>query len=104
MCESQSTSRKPNRFGNDHQLLASVIIHGKGTDRTGLHDIAGAFDGLLNVLRISIDAADDDHVLQTTGNVKLAFKQKAKVPGSQKWTFAVSVKALNVRSVASLRW
>ena len=83
-----------NGFRNDDQLLATgfgfvtIRIHRERGDGTGLHDIAGVLHRGFDVLRVTIDAADDDHVLQASGNIQLPAVQETKVTGSQKRPFS----------------
>ena len=70
-------------LSNDNQLLPTLVIHRECSDRTGLHRIAGSLDRLLNVLRVAIDPADNDHVFDATGNVDLAIVQETEVAGPQ---------------------
>ncbi len=83
-------SALPNRFGNDHQMLAILQRHRERGHRTGLNRIAGHLDRLFDVLRISVHTADDNHVLQTAGNIQLAIMQEPKVTRTQKRPLAIS--------------
>src|SRR5436190_7623632 len=40
----------------------------------------------LNVLRIMVEAANDDNVLKSAGDIELAFVEKSRIAGTQKWT------------------
>ena len=53
---------QPHGFGDDDQLFPPVVLHRHRPDAAGLHHVAGLFDRFLDVLRVTVHAADDDHV------------------------------------------
>ena len=79
----------PLHFGHDDQSLATGHFHGKRRDGLRLNPLARTLDGQLDVLRIAIDAADDDHVLDAAGDEQLAIDQKPQIAGAKKWSFAI---------------
>ena len=51
---------------HNHQLLSAVLLNRKGRRRPGPQSIIGLLDRHLDVLRVLVDATDDDHVLDAT--------------------------------------
>src|SRR6185503_7064299 len=46
----------------------------------------------LYIVRVMIEAANDDQILQSTGDEELAFIDEAKIPGAQEWSIAATGK------------
>ncbi len=80
----------PLRFANDDQPLLSAQFDGESGGPAIDQPFAGFLDGPLNVLRITIHAANDDQVFQTTSDEQFAVEQEAQVAGPQvAWTFRI---------------
>ena len=56
----------PFGFRHNHQLLSAVLLNRKGRRRTGPQSVIGLLDRHLDVLRILVDATDNDHVFDAT--------------------------------------
>ena len=48
------------------------------------------FDCLLDVLRIVIQAANDDEIFKTTCNEKLAILEETEISGAQVWSIVIA--------------
>ncbi len=68
---------------HDDQLLRVVPIHGKG-DRAVLAQLGVAFERRqLHILRINVEAVQDDQIFQTSADVQLALVQETEIAGTQ---------------------
>ena len=59
--------------------------------------------GELDVLRIKILPSDDDHVLESSGDVAFSFLDKAEVAGAQERPFA-GIRQPRVKGLLRLEW
>ena len=73
---------------DDDQLLAAVPLDGEGRGRNPAAAAGGVFDGPLDVLRIVVEAADDDQVFEPAGDEKFAVVQEAQVAGAEERALA----------------
>ena len=76
----------PIELMHHHEPLAAVV--GQRERRARQHGRMGLLGRLLDVLRIVIAAANDDHVLHAAGDEQLAVAEEAQVAGSQEAAFA----------------
>ncbi len=65
-------SPPPLRFSDNNQAFLIVHLDGEGTDRTRLQAIIGLFYRSFDILRVAIDPAYDDQVLQAPRDKQLA--------------------------------
>ena len=86
----QSLAARALDFGDNDQPLAAGDIDRERRDSLRLNSLAGPLDRQLDVLRIAIDAADDDQVLDPAGDEQLAVDQKAQIARAQKRSFVRS--------------
>ena len=62
---------------NNHKVFSIPSRHRKRSRTTTTSCWIAAFDGCFDILWISVNAADDDHVLQATTNEQLALVHEA---------------------------
>lgn len=87
-------------FLNDDQTLRSVRIDGKRRAASGTQCAVTALHGVLQILRIMIGAANDDQILQPSGDEELPVMKKSKIAGAKERPLAGS----QVRAESFLRF
>ena len=70
-------------FRGDADAFLTVDIHRESGDATFAHHFHFTLDGLLDVLRIKVVAAHDQHVFQAPGDEQLTVAHEAQVTGAQ---------------------
>ncbi|KPB91311.1 PvdL [Pseudomonas syringae pv. maculicola] len=70
-------------FSGNADAFTAVLIDGKCCNATFAHHIDFALDHFLDVLRVQVVPAHDEHVFQTAGDVQLAVALKAQIAGAQ---------------------
>jgi hypothetical protein len=70
---------------DNYQSLSIVLVADRKRDAAiATQRRMAALYGVLDILRVMVHAADDDHVLNTAGDVEFAVRiEKAEVAGSQ---------------------
>ena len=63
--------------------LATIHVDGEGGDRTGPHERARLLDGMLDVLRVVVAAADNDQVFEPAGHEEFTVVEEAQVAGAE---------------------
>ncbi|MNZ76116.1 hypothetical protein D3C78_946130 [compost metagenome] len=84
-------------FGSDADAFLTVNRDGEGGNPAFAHHFHFALDGLLDVLRVQVVPAHDQHVLQAPGDEQLAVAQETQVPGAQPGLPGVPDKGLGRR-------
>ena len=88
-------------LADDHQPFATVDIDGESTDSSGLQTSTGLFHCQFDVLRVSIDTADNDQVLESPGHKQLTVAHESQIACSQVRS-AVAVCQLGTESLLRL--
>src|SRR5688572_10426328 len=84
---------------HDDQTLLAFNLQRERCATSGPQRPMALFDGLLDVLRVMIEAANDDQVFETAGDVEFAVVHETKIAGAQKSFLVIACK----RSVKRLR-
>ena len=66
-----------------NEICAAGFIDTHHCARVRLQRSVAAFDGVLDVVRVVVDPADDDHILETADYEQLVPVQEAQVTGAQ---------------------
>ena len=74
-----TTLASPFHFTNNHQVFAIPTIDCETSSTTGTRPRMALLNGRFDILRIPIDAAHNNHILQTASDVKLAVVHEAKI-------------------------
>src|SRR5690606_27600446 len=77
-------------FQDDDQPLLAGVADGKCRAGAVLDAFMRSVDRLLDVLRIEVNAMDDDQVFQPAGDEQLALMEEPQIARAQKWTAAVA--------------
>ena len=86
-----------------HKPFLILDLNGKRSPAVRPQGLMASLHGPLDVLRIVIEASDDDEILQAAGDKELVGMDKPEVSRAQKGTFALIGKALPGRSAPNLR-
>src|SRR5262249_56307739 len=65
------------------EMLVPFVVHGEGGAAATAHADMAFLDSLFDVLRVVVAAANDQQVLETTGNEEIGTMDEAKVSGSK---------------------
>ena len=73
---------------HQNEALAAVVVHDKSGPVAGFQQRVTPAGRGLDILRIAVQAADDDQVVPSAGDVELALAHEAQVAGPQERAFA----------------
>src|ERR1700752_507942 len=69
--------------GDLHRERSAAVVH---------QILVSSFDGVLDVLRIMLNAANDNQIFQTAGDEEFILVLEAQITGAQIWTVTVGEK------------
>ena len=87
---------------DDHELLGAVALDGERGTTPLAHGRRRGLDRRLDVLREQVATGEDDHLLETSGDVELTVAEEAEIPGAQERSLAGVGEARSKRLVAAV--
>src|SRR5206468_2986811 len=73
----------------DDQSSTVLALHFESRAATRTNGGIAFLDDLLDILRVDLATANDDDVLQATGDEQLSIVKKSEVAGPEKWAVAI---------------